>query len=98
MRRVPANVRGEWAAFVGAVGGRLAAGQRVYGDASLDASPVTLANEIEDEVLDLAGWGFLLWRRLRALRAALPATRPPASAVNVARLPTAARAARRRRR
>jgi hypothetical protein len=72
MKRAPANVRVEWAAFAAAVGNRLAAGQRTYGDVSLEASPHALAGELEDELLDLAGWGFILWRRLRALRKRLP--------------------------
>lgn len=72
MKPVPANVRADWATYTAAVGGRLAAGQRVYGDASLEAPPLALVGEIEDELLDLAGWGFILWRRLRALRRRLP--------------------------
>jgi hypothetical protein len=71
----PANIRADWARFTAAVGARLATGQRVYGDASLAAVPAALASELENELLDIAGWGFLLWVRLRALRHRLPRTR-----------------------
>jgi len=51
-----------------AVGVRLAAGARAYGGRSLLAAPHALAGEVEQELLDVVGWGFLLWLRMRRLR------------------------------
>ena len=56
------------------VGARLAAGAKAYGNTSLRVSPLSLAGEVEEELLDVAGWGFLLWLRLRHLRRRLPST------------------------
>lgn len=95
MRRVPANVARDWRLFLGAVAGRLAAGQRVYGDRSLLADPPVLAGEIEDEALDIAGWAFLLWRRLRVLQRRLATRERRELVARVARPPAAARRARR---
>jgi hypothetical protein len=77
----PTNVAQRWREFTAAVGDRLAKGQRAYGDASLRARPAVLARELEEELLDVAGWGFLLWLRVRALggrfRSRLPEQAPP---------------------
>ncbi len=50
---------------------KLAAGHAEYGDTSFGMRPTALANEVEEEALDICGWGFILWVRLRALRAKL---------------------------
>jgi hypothetical protein len=50
---------------------RLKAGQQSYGDASFQRSPAGLVGEIEQELLDVCGWAFVLHERLRRLRAAL---------------------------
>ena len=50
---------------------RLEAGARSYGDASFRREPAELAGEIEHELLDVCGWAFVLWCRLRRLRAVL---------------------------
>jgi hypothetical protein len=60
-----------WPEFVETVRGRLEVGTQAYGDASFEAPPGTLAGEIEQELLDVVGWGFVLWRRMRALKAKL---------------------------
>jgi hypothetical protein len=54
--------------FVSAVRSRLEAGRRAYGDRSFSAPPVRLLEELQAEALDLAGWGFVLWVRLEAMR------------------------------
>lgn len=54
--------------FSEAVRRRLELGRQTYGDRSFSSDP-TLA-ELEQEALDLAGWGFVLFTRLRAIRAA----------------------------
>ena len=50
---------------------RLEAGARSYGEASFRREPAELADEIEQELLDVCGWAFVLWCRLRQLRAGL---------------------------
>jgi hypothetical protein len=67
--KVPPKLRRDWRTFTRAVESRLEAGAREYGDASLRAAPARLAGEIDEELLDVMGWGFLLWRRVRALDA-----------------------------
>lgn len=54
-------------AFVHAVAGRLEKGRREYGDSSFARPPTELARELQDEALDIAGWGLILWLRLRRL-------------------------------
>jgi hypothetical protein len=56
-------------AFVDAVRARLEAGRAVYGDRSFDRPTAELIGELQQEALDLAGWGFVLWTRLEALEA-----------------------------
>lgn len=47
---------------------RLARGVREYGDGSFSEPPDELLREMQEEVLDVAGWGFILWVRLQRLR------------------------------
>jgi hypothetical protein len=46
---------------------RLEAGARSHGDASFRREPAEVAGEIEQELLDVCGWAFVLWCRLRRL-------------------------------
>jgi hypothetical protein len=46
---------------------RLEAGARSYGDVSFTREPTELASEIEQELLDVCGWAFILWCRARKL-------------------------------
>jgi hypothetical protein len=50
--------------FAAAVRGRLDAGRIAYSDRSFDADPGVLLAELQQEALDLAGWGFILFERL----------------------------------
>jgi hypothetical protein len=56
--------------FTTAVGERLEAGAQAYGDRSFSLPPVSLVAELEQEALDLAGWGYVLWHRLERMRGA----------------------------
>lgn len=58
----------DWPAFVERAGRRLADGRRTYGDRSFSRAPRELVREIEEELLDVAAWSFILWTRVRALR------------------------------
>lgn len=70
--KVPDNLAAPWREFLAKVERRLDEGYRSYGDASLRAAPAVLAGEVEQELLDVMGWGFLLWLRLKGLQAKLP--------------------------
>lgn len=50
---------------------RLENGKRVYGDSSFERPPVRLLEEIRQEVLDVAGWAFILYERLAELELVL---------------------------
>jgi len=57
--------------FLRALEAKLERGARDYGDASLSLDPERYLGELAAEALDLAGWGYLLWRRCEELREAL---------------------------
>jgi len=61
-----------FADFIGEVRARLEKGRETYGDRSFSAEPSALLEELRQETLDLAGWGFILWTRLKAMADALP--------------------------
>jgi hypothetical protein len=63
--------RSAFADFVASVERRLEKGRDVYGDRSFDLASPLLVDEILEELDDMAGWAFILWCRLRELRAAL---------------------------
>ena len=69
-----------WGDFAKCVQARLEKGRHVYQDRSFSADPAELLEEIQQEALDLAGWGFVLWHRLEALRAAISRARVMESA------------------
>lgn len=53
--------------FITALRARLDAGRREYGPASFTRSPLEVRKEIEEELLDVAGWAFVLWVRIHRL-------------------------------
>ena len=60
-----------FAEFARAVNARLEAGRASYGDVSFSRHPAVLCGEVEQELLDVCGWAYVLWVRMRALRDAL---------------------------
>lgn len=60
-------------AFAAGVRARLEQGRATYGDRGFERPPSELLAELEQEALDLAGWGFVLWERVRRLQAAAAA-------------------------
>jgi len=48
---------------------RLDAGAREYGSTTFERPAAELIDEIQQELEDVAGWGFVLWVRLDRLRA-----------------------------
>lgn len=61
--------------FIAEVRARLEKGRVTYVDRSFSAEPETLIEELKQETLDLAGWGFILWHRLDAMLAAMAAAK-----------------------
>ncbi len=55
-------------AFLAELNKRLDAGAKEYGDRSFQRAPGDLLGELEQECLDLAGWGFCLFTRVRSLK------------------------------
>ena len=55
----------------------LKAGAVAYQDRSFGRDPDELLEELQAEALDLAGWGFVLWCRIEAMRGALRAAGRP---------------------
>lgn len=52
--------------YAKAVHERLEAGRETYGDRSFSFPPTKLIAELQLESLDLGGWGYVLYERLRA--------------------------------
>jgi hypothetical protein len=76
--------------FTAAVRKRLEVGRDAYADASFSAEPAVLVRELQLEALDLAGWGFILFRRLESMQAALSTLAPSAPVAKSATMaPTA---------
>lgn len=64
----PEDPLNDWPVFLGAARARLDLGRIQYGNQSFQLPPGSLAAEMEEEALDIACWGFILWRRIRRLR------------------------------
>ena len=63
-------------AFMSRVRGRMNKGAREYGDRSFSEHPSLLVAEIQEELQDVCGWGFILWTRLEQIKAALERVEP----------------------
>lgn len=55
-------------AFLDRVLERMKLGAREYGDQSFDKPFDELLVELEQEALDLAGWGFVVWEKIQRVR------------------------------
>ncbi len=66
------NYRDTFPTFATAVAARLEEGAKLYGDRSFTLPLEVLADEIEQELLDVCAWSFVLWCRLRGLRERMP--------------------------
>ena len=62
-----AAIRDQWPIFCEEVLARLAMGAREYGDASFAQPAEVLVTEIQQELFDVCGWGFILSCRVNAL-------------------------------
>ena len=55
-------------AFSAAVAARLEEGEKLYADRSFRREPEALVGEVEEELLDVCAWSFILWCRMQAVR------------------------------
>lgn len=60
-----------WPAFEAIMKERLRDGHDAYGEVSFERRPSILAGEIQQELLDVVGWAFILWCRMRDLEVAI---------------------------
>src|SRR5262245_19946883 len=73
-----------WPTFAERVRERSEAGRQAYGDRSFSKDPDELLAELQQEALDLAGWGYVLFARIERAREALRAASDTAGATNPA--------------
>lgn len=66
-----AAIAEDWPNYIGCVMSRLKNGKTTYGDSSFERPVAQLIDELQQEAEDLAGWGFVLWARLRKMRSDL---------------------------
>ena len=57
--------------FLDVLNTRLEKGRQEYGDSSFTRPSDELAREIEEELIDVVGWAFFLWLRIRNIRKTL---------------------------
>lgn len=60
----------DWWLFAKRCEARLKAGEAEYGNGSFYAGDSTLHRELSEELLDVATWAFIRWRRLELLKEA----------------------------
>lgn len=53
-----------YALFWQRVTARVKAGEKEYGNLSFSLPPLALVEEVQQEVEDICGWAYILWRRL----------------------------------
>lgn len=57
--------------FVKELDNKMKVGYNEYGDKSFSRSPVELIQELEQEVIDISGWGMILYVRLEEMKRAI---------------------------
>lgn len=65
-----------WDAFAQALTAKLDRGYQEYGDGSFDLPLSRLLDELQEECLDISGWGLLLWVRLNRIKETIGAVDP----------------------
>ena len=63
------GLREDWLEFVSLVEHRLEQGAVEYGDSTLRRPVLEVLDEVEEELLDVMGWSFFAWLRIRRLKA-----------------------------
>ena len=59
--------RPDFEAFMAEVRARCEAGAEAYGDRSFTRPPSELLAEVAEELADVCGWSFVLWRRVAGM-------------------------------
>ena len=62
------GMRGRWEWFLNKMKARLQAGFIEYGDGSFERCPLSLLNEVEEEILDQIGWSYIQLVRIQKTR------------------------------
>jgi hypothetical protein len=62
------ELREDWLEFVSLVEQRLEQGAVEYGDETLRRPALEVLDEVEEELLDVMGWSFFAWLRIRRLK------------------------------
>jgi len=57
--------------FVAKLESRLQGGADEYGNKSFSSHPIVLLEEVEEELLDVCNWAFILYYRLKDIKATL---------------------------
>jgi hypothetical protein len=60
-----------FAEFLNSCKDRLEEGAKSYGNASFSLNPQMLIGEIEEEIMDVCNWSFILFMRLQKMREAI---------------------------
>lgn len=63
-----------WSAYEDRVRARVEQGKRDYGDSSLNRPVSECLDELQQEIEDLNGWGFIIWARLEDIKRRLAAS------------------------
>jgi len=66
-----AQIEKSFGRFSHLVLGRLGVGKHEYGDQSFDKPAPHTLDEVQQELLDVNGWSFILWHRLERIKARL---------------------------
>jgi len=61
------NWERDWYNFTEDMHVRMEKGQQEYGDTSFETAPKETVKEIQEELLDVANWAFILWRKIDKL-------------------------------
>ena len=62
------QLREDWLEFISLVEHRLEQGAVEYGDSTLHRPALEVLDEVEEELLDVMGWSFFAWLRIRRLK------------------------------
>lgn len=79
--------------FFEAVRARMMKGVLTYEDKSFSKRPEDLIEELKQEALDLAGWGFILFSRLQGMAEAIEASRDQLEVAHKQPIPSSTRIA-----
>lgn len=66
--RIGTKTTKTWTKYFEELDRRLERGAKIYGDESFDKSQKQLLGEIQEEILDIAGWSFILWEKLERMK------------------------------